>query len=179
MKYLLILSLLLSGLFGFAQKPANNPIDDQLWLLVDRKAQYERWREFAKEPSDVSYAKKRDSVYKLYIGMIKAVKNTPEVYLVHINKAIKAGKVEYDGAQRILYNYFNQSLSSNDWDLYFLPRLEAYKVIKRSLFEKNESQLPERTDLYMKKGGKGRVGFTVPPIDIKDTVKLTGDKGNH
>ncbi|RWU06300.1 hypothetical protein [Pedobacter chitinilyticus] len=183
MKYLLILSLLLSSLSGFAQKPANNPIDIELSLLISRKAQYERWRDFAKEISDASYANKyaykRDSVCQLYMDMIRTIKKSREVYLVHINKAIKAGKVDYDGAKGILYNYFNQSLSSNDWDLYFLPRLEAYKIIKRSLFEKNERQLPERTDLYTKKGGKGRVGFTVPPIDAKDTLKSRGDQEIH
>ncbi len=183
MKYLLILSLLLSGLFGIAQKPANNPIDDQLWLLVDRKAQYERWRDKAKMTSHIDnankYAYKRDSVYRLYMDMVKSVKTSPQVYLVHINKAIKAGKVEYDGAYRILYNYFNESLSYLDRDLYFVPRLEAYKMIKRSLFEKKENQLPERTDLYIQRGGKDRIRFSVPPIDAKDTVKLKGDKGNR
>ncbi len=179
MKYLLTLSLLLFSLTGFSQKQANNPLDDQLWLLVDRKAQYERWREFAKESSDVSYAKKRDSVYKLYMGMIKTIKNSPNIYLVHINKAIDAGKVEYNGPKGILYNYFNESLSYLDRDLYFLPRLEAYKVIKRSLFEKNENQLPERTDLYIQRGGKDRIRFSVPPIDAKDTIKLKGDKRNR
>lgn len=183
MKYLLILSLLLSGLFGFAQKPANNPIDIQLSLLISRKAQYEKWRDKAKITSYVNnadkYAYKRDSVYQLYMEMIKKVKSSPKVYLVHINKAIKAGKVDYDGAYRIIYNYFNESLSYLDRDLYFVPRLEAYKVIKRSLFEKNERQLPERTDLYIQRGGKDRIRFSVPPIDAKDTLKSRGDQEIH
>ncbi len=183
MKYLLILLLLLFRLPSFSQRQVNNPVDDKLSLLVSLKSEYEEYRDRTEMTSHVNsankYAYKRDSVYRLYMGMIKAVKKSPEVYLVHINKTIKTGKVEYDGAQRILYNYFNQSLSYLDWDLYFVPRLEAYKMIKRSLFEKKENQLPERTDLYIQRGGKDRIRFSVPPIDAKDTVKLKGDKGNR
>ncbi|RWU06299.1 hypothetical protein [Pedobacter chitinilyticus] len=180
MKYLLILSLLLSGLFGFGQKPANNPIDMELSLLVNRKMQYEKWLDMAQRSRSTLYTTKKDSVYQLYMGMIKTVKSCPKVYLTHINKAIKAGKVEYDGPERIEYNYFNPGPLPFDSDLYFLSRLEAYKVIKRSLFEKNESQLPERTELYIKKGGKGR-GFPIPilpPRDKKDTI-WGGDQEIH
>lgn len=179
MKYFLILLLLLFCSDSYAQKLNNNPIDDKLWSLVSLKSQYEKWRDMAKESSDTSFSNKRDITYKRYIQMIKTVKNAPEVYLEHINKAIKAGRVEYDGPKRILYNYYNQSLSYLDNDLYFVTRLEAYRVIKRSLFEKNESQLPERTDLYLKKGGKGRIRFTVPPVNIKDTAKFKGDREIH
>lgn len=171
-----------SSIFGSAQKPVNNPIDMELSLLVNRKMQYEKWLDMFQRSSNASFLSKRDSVYKLYIAMIKTVKSNPKVYLVHINKAIKAGKVEYDGAERIMYNYVHDPYLLEDLSLYALTRLDAYRIIKRSLFEKNESQLPERTDVYIQRGGKVREGFRIPilpPQDKKDTIKLKVDKGSR
>lgn len=132
------------------QKRESIGVDAEFNRLLHYKRQYEEYQSISK--INPSYTIKRDSVYELYVNQIKSIRNAPEIYLSYINKAIENKKVEYDGPERVLYNYVNTALPFNP-DLHFINRLELYKIIKEYIYEKSGALLPEKTEAYLKAGG--------------------------
>lgn len=128
----------------------NLGVDAHLNWLLHYKRTYEEFKEKAQKNN--SYVTKRDSMYIVYTNKIESIRNAPEIYLSHINRAIAKSKVDYDGPARVLYSYVNTALPF-DPDLHFIDRLELYKIIKKHIFEKSELLLPEKTEAYIKAGG--------------------------
>ena len=177
MKYFLNLMIFLMANSILAQTNTDNTIvDKELSLLINLKCKYEKYREIAKQNPMKKYEDKRDSLRLRYLEMIKHVKALPKVYLTHIDKAIADGKVNYLGTKSIIYNYVDVTTSNVDVGLYALSRLDAYKVIKKSLFQNNDSELPERTELYLRQGGKNRSKFILPDEANSVTNGKGGDR---
>lgn len=128
----------------------NLSVDAQFNWLLHYKRTYEEFQQKAQKNS--SYVTKRDSMYTVYTNKIESIRNAPEIYLSHIDRAITKNKVDYDGPARVLYSYVNTAMPF-DPDLHFINRLDLYKIIKKHIFEKKELILPEKTAAYIKAGG--------------------------
>lgn len=138
------------------QKGKNLSIDAEInWLMI-YKREYEKYSQEA-QTNSVKIIK-RDSVYKLYTDQIQAIYNAPEIYLTHIVRSIENNKVEYEGPHRVLYDYVNFSLPYTP-EFHFIDRLELYKIIKQYIFDRKGALLPQRTDAYIKAGGKEKLSM--------------------
>jgi|SRR5690606_33744874 len=148
MKVLITVMALIFSMPLIAQKKLS--IDAEFNYLLHYKRSFEQYRDLSvKRPE---FAAKRDSFKTAYDDMIKKIKDAPEIYLTHIDRAIEKNKVEYDGPIKVFYDYFPTHLPF-DPELHSLTRLELYKIIKKHLFEKNANALPEKTEAYEKAGG--------------------------
>lgn len=154
--FISVFIMVLSSTVQGQEKRKNLSVDAEFNWLLHYKRQYEEYRGVAKKRD--SYIIKRDSVYKLYVNQIESIRRAPEVYLSHIDRAIDQKKVVYDGPARVLYSYVNTAMPF-DSDLYYIYRLDLYKIIKKYLFEKRDSLLPEKTEAYIKAGGDNSGGY--------------------
>ncbi|MBD1434721.1 hypothetical protein H8B06_17985 [Sphingobacterium sp. DN00404] len=126
------------------------------WLLHYKRS-YEEYK--GKAEKYKHYENKRDSMYTLYRDQIEIIRNAPDKYLSHINGAIAQNKVEYDGPPRIRYSYSAPSMPF-DLTLHSIDRLDLYKIIKKHIFERRDTLLPEKTEAYIEAGGD-RPGYKV------------------
>ncbi|WP_144062790.1 hypothetical protein [Sphingobacterium paucimobilis] len=154
MLIMVILSFLYSAIHG-QQKGTNLSVDQEIDWLLYYKREYEKYSAFANVKNDFTKKNinKKDSIYKLYTGQIEYIRKSPDRYLTLINSSIQKNKVEYDGPPNIVYDYVNFALPY-DSDLHSITRLELYQVIKKYLFDQDDTILPHRTEAYIKAGGK-------------------------
>lgn len=119
---------------------SKNPLEIELYRLVTYKYNYEENVAGVKAKAE-GYIVKRDSTLKIYSEQIAKIKSQRDSYLPHIDSVIK----ENDTKARVgfTYMYFNTSKSWLDPQRYTVSRLDAYKIFRYSLFEKDQDMLPE------------------------------------
>jgi len=87
---------------------------------------------------------KRDSFYNEYTSLIVKLKKSPEVYLSYINKALKKNT---DSLRKQSVTYRSPGITSlTVYNTYNVKIIDLYRVVKYSLFERNDDFLPE--DFY-------------------------------
>ena len=85
-----------------------------------------------------------DSICYQYMALINKVKKSQKIYLNYINEALKNKSVSLTKEANL---YKNPGYAVQiDYDQYFIKTIDLYRVIKYSLFERNEDVLPE--DFY-------------------------------
>ena len=166
MRTLIFICLVLVCLPGFPQEGKKQTInvDKDFNLLLHYKRENEKYNErFKKDPqSTAKHNLKRDSLYKLYVDKAKSIRESPEIYLTHINRAIRNNRVDNDSGYKVPYDYFNTAVPV-DFDIHTITKLDLYKIIKRDLFEKKKKLLEERTPLYIERDGKENIPQPILP----------------
>lgn len=140
MKTILSITLLFVCQLCFAQK-SDDLIAKEISTLASLKYTYEKNKDFAKyRPS--KFAAKKEEAYAAYKKQIKIIKNNPEV-LRYIERVIDNPEL----GKRIAspYYYFN-SIHPFNPAYYYLSKLDYFRVIKYSLFDKDQDMLPEDLD---------------------------------
>ena len=111
-----------------------------------------------------------DSICYRYMALINKIKKSQKIYLNYINKALKNKSVSLTKEANL---YKNPGLAVQmDYDQYYIKTIDLYRVIKYSLFERNEDVLPE--DFYNLKliDIKNYYGYYEPEPKLKKAVKF-------
>lgn len=128
--FLVIISLKI--LMGSAN--AQQFTDDQIYLdfqnLAYLKVDYEKYR---------NNTTKKDSIFVLYKKQIDKIKKSPDVYLRYINRSLRDDKIKLT-KERLQYNY--PLTDANNLNLYIIKYIDFYRVIRYSLFKRNDDFLP-------------------------------------
>lgn len=128
--FLTIISLKILICSANAQKPSDSQIYLDLEHLACLKVNCEKYR------NNIS---KKDSILILYEKQIDKIKKLPDVYLRYINRSLRNDKVELT-KKRLQYNY--PLKDANNLDMYFIKYIDFYRVIRYSVFKKNDDYLP-------------------------------------
>ncbi|GAA4802672.1 hypothetical protein GCM10023231_34510 [Olivibacter ginsenosidimutans] len=103
--------------------------------------EYEKFETFAKRNA-FRYSTKRNSAYTVYLAQVKKIKENPVQYLKYMNDKIQLPETK---KEQMFYDYFNTILPF-DRNQYAISKYDPYRVIKRSLFEENATELPKTLD---------------------------------
>ncbi len=120
-------------------------IFQSLKSLCISRAQYESCFEDTKKNISLVKRKILDSSLNAYKQKIKAVKKQRNTYLKHIDSAIVNGNLN-NKRQYIPYHYFPKKMSI-DPRYTLITQLDMYKIIRYSLFERDDSILPDLKDV--------------------------------
>ncbi|QPH38530.1 hypothetical protein [Pedobacter endophyticus] len=83
----------------------------------------------------------RDSLFYQYVSLIAKVKKSPEVYLTYINRVLKENT---DSLRKQTTTYNNSIVTMlNRYNPHSIKIIDLYRVIKYSLFERDDDYLPE------------------------------------
>ena len=83
----------------------------------------------------------RDSIYFEYTSLIFKVKNSPNLYLTYINKVLKENPDSLR-KETVFYNNPTPTILYN-YNAYSIKVIDLYRVIKYSLFDRDDAFLPE------------------------------------
>ena len=84
-----------------------------------------------------------DSICYQYLTHIHKLKKSQKIYLAYINKALKNKSVLLT-KETNLYKKPPILTYQMDPNQYFIKTIDLYRVLKYSLFERNDKKLPER-----------------------------------
>ena len=101
--------------------------------LLDLKWDYEKYK---------NNYHKRDSVIGLYKNQTMIIKSAREIYLKHINSALRKNKTTL-ARETVYYKYVPGTGEYFDKNWYKIKKIDLYRVIKYSLFKRNDEILPE------------------------------------
>ena len=127
-------------------------IQHDLEILPSYKFIYEKYRDLASKHT--KYEASRDSAYTVYLNQIAKIKHSPEVYLSFINQALADGTADVVKPSLKPYDYFDPVTSNPRFHM--VLRSELYQIIKESLFERGDKQLPEKSPAYINANGDDR-----------------------
>ena len=113
-----------------AQQLSNNQIYLDFERLAYLKVDYEKYR---------NNTAKKDSILVLYQKQIDKIKKSPDVYLRYINRSLRNDKLELT-KKRLQYNY--PLTDANNLNMYFIKYIDFYRVIRYSIFKRNDDFLP-------------------------------------
>lgn len=131
---LVIFTLLGASIWAKAQENKEHQIYLELEKLAKLKYDSEKY-----ERNDV----KRDTTLALYKTHLNKIKKSPEVYLKYINDALKSNKAQIS-EEKISYKYMPTTgggYFNPRW--YRIKRSDFYRVIRFSLFKRNDDVLPK------------------------------------
>ncbi|WAC39033.1 hypothetical protein [Pedobacter sp. SL55] len=166
-KILLILTLLVFATTTFAQDKIAHDLQNlaKLKLWSEMYGAYPNRKEFKNDAKKTT----RDSLYHEYVSLIAKVKKSPKIYLSYINKVLKEN-TDSLRKKSILYNNPTPTILYN-YDPHSIKVIDLYRVIKFSLFERNDDFLPED----FKKPGiidpKNYYGYYEPEPKRKAAIK--------
>ncbi|SDD83246.1 hypothetical protein [Pedobacter soli] len=166
-KIILIIVLLFSSTFVIAQ----DTIDRDLINLVKLKLWCELYGIFPnrKKIESNNGSTKGDSLYYEYSSLIKKVKKSPKVYLHYINQALKQN-TDSLRKQSVFYKNPTPTILYN-YDPYSIKIIDLYRIIKLSLFERNDDFLPEDFRNLSVIDQKNYYGYYEPEPNRKAALK--------
>ncbi|WP_316804103.1 hypothetical protein [Pedobacter nototheniae] len=131
---ILVISLFLS-ITGHvhSQEINGNSIDLEFQKLTDLKWDYERYK---------NNAPKRDTILTLYKSQVNKIKKSPEIYLKYIRRALKNDKAR-QGKETVYYKYVPGTGEYINKSWHRIKKIDLYRVIRYSLFKKDDEILPE------------------------------------
>ncbi|TKC10822.1 hypothetical protein FA048_11675 [Pedobacter polaris] len=115
---------------AYAQKISDNQISLDFQKLANLKVDFEKYR---------NNTIKKDSVLILYKDHINKIKKSPEIYLYYIKNSLKTDELKLT-KERLQYKY--PLTDVNDLSQYLIKWIDFFRVIKYSLFKKNDDLLP-------------------------------------
>ena len=134
------------------QEKETASIERDLKILPTYKYMYEKYRDLASRHT--KYEASRDSAYTVYLNQIAKIKRAPEVYLSFINQVLADGTADAVKPSSSPYDYFDPVTSNPRFHM--VRRSELYQIIKESLLERGDKQLPEKTPAYINANGDDR-----------------------
>jgi len=118
-----------------AQKHNDSQIYMDIWKILLLKINYEK----LKKNKNID---QQDSVLSLYRDNVVNLKKSPNVYLSFIENELRNNKDQLK-KEFIPYKYGHNLHFTYDTGGYYIKKIDLYRVIKYSLFEKSDSLLPE------------------------------------
>ncbi len=148
---IVILSLIFTVTFSISDGQERVPknISAEFDQLLHYKREFEKYA--IKSDKNKVHMTTRDSLYVLYLTKVESIKISPDVYLTYIEKALKRGSNDRMLTYSIPYDYYDPSLPFNP-NLHLMRRLDFFRIIKESLFDRGEVALPQRTPAFQKAG---------------------------
>lgn len=116
----------------------------------------------------------RDSIYHEYALLIHKVKKSPSTYLSYIDKILR-DNTDSLRKETVLYNNPTITVLYN-YSPYFIKTIDLYRVVKYSLFERNDSFLPDDFHNLGVIDQKNYYGYYEPEPKRKAAIKYIMNK---